>query len=232
VTGLVAIVVGIGLMTQLRSDTPYPALFLWMFIAGLGIGPSLSVFTIIIQNAVPFSKLGVATSNLTFFRQIGGSVGLAIAGTQFGSALKEQLPAQITPVVGQVLGAVPPDKQAEVGGFFQGLASSVNLNSQTGVGQSFGQLISTKAPADLHGFLAPFVPQFDHAFNNAMSLAIAQTFWIGVVTGVAAVVAALFMRELPLRSTNAAPAPAAAASSANAPGSSGRDALPPLPAAD
>ena len=115
-TGLVAIVVGIGLMTQLRSDTPYPALFLWMFIAGLGIGPSLSVFTIIIQNAVPFSKLGVATSNLTFFRQIGGSVGLAIAGTQFGSGLKEQLPAQITPVVGQVLGTVPPDKQVEIGG--------------------------------------------------------------------------------------------------------------------
>ena len=48
-----------------------------MFVTGVGIGPTLSVFTIVVQNAVPFSKLGVATSNLTFFRQIGGSVGLA-----------------------------------------------------------------------------------------------------------------------------------------------------------
>src|SRR2546430_7595696 len=85
---------------------------------------SLSVFTIVVQNAVPFSKLGVATSNLTFFRQIGGSVGLAIAGTAFGTALKEQLPAQITPIVGQAIGTVPAEKQAEVGSFFQSLASS------------------------------------------------------------------------------------------------------------
>ena len=41
---------------------------------GIGIGPTLAVFTIVVQNAVPFSKLGVATSNLTFFRQIGGTV--------------------------------------------------------------------------------------------------------------------------------------------------------------
>ena len=63
-----------------------------MFVTGIGIGPTFSVFTIIVQNAVPFQKLGVATGNLTFFRQIGGSVGLAIAGTVFGQALKDQLP--------------------------------------------------------------------------------------------------------------------------------------------
>jgi MFS family permease len=124
-----------ALMTQLTKDTSLPIVWFWMFLAGLGVGPTFAVFTIIVQNAVPFSKLGVATSNLTFFRQIGGSVGLAIAGTAFGSALKEQLPAQITPVVGQVFATVPPAKQAEVGSFFQSLASTVNLNSQTGVGR-------------------------------------------------------------------------------------------------
>jgi hypothetical protein len=52
-----------------------------MFLAGLGVGPTLSVFTIVIQASVPFSRLGVATGNLVFFRQIGGSVGLAVVGT-------------------------------------------------------------------------------------------------------------------------------------------------------
>ena len=68
------------LMTQLTMDTPVPIVWLWMFIAGLGVGPTFSVFTIVIQNAVPFHQLGVATSNLTFFRQIGGSIALAFVG--------------------------------------------------------------------------------------------------------------------------------------------------------
>ena len=49
------------LMTQLTADTPVPVVWLWMFIAGLGVGPTFSVFTIVIQNAVPFQQLGVAT---------------------------------------------------------------------------------------------------------------------------------------------------------------------------
>ena len=62
----------------------------------MGVGPTFSVFTIVIQNAVPFSVLGVATSNLTFFRQIGGTVALAIVGTIFGSSFLEQLGPQMT----------------------------------------------------------------------------------------------------------------------------------------
>ncbi len=80
--------VGLALMTQLRADTSLPVLWFWMFLTGLGIGPTLAVFTIIVQNAVPFEMLGVATANLTFFRQIGGSVALAIAGTIFGTTLQ------------------------------------------------------------------------------------------------------------------------------------------------
>jgi hypothetical protein len=200
-----------------------------MFVAGLGIGPSLSVFTIIIQNAVPFSRLGVATSNLTFFRQIGGSVGLAIAGTQFATALGQELPPQLIPIGGQVVASAPEASRAAVGQALQGLASSnVNLNDLTGVGQSFGTFVASHVDAGVQTFFQPFVPQFDQAFNNAMSLAIAQTFWIGVGTGVVAVVVALFMRELPLRKTNVAPAPAAA----QAGGTAVEQRRPPLPTAD
>src|SRR5689334_397510 len=83
--------IGVLLMTQLTKDTPLPILWLWMFIAGLGVGPTFSVFTIVIQNAVPFKELGVATSNLTFFRQIGGSVALAFVGTIFAQSFTEDL---------------------------------------------------------------------------------------------------------------------------------------------
>ena len=88
---------GIGtlFMTQLAVDTPVPVVWLWMFIVGLGVGPTFSVFTIVIQNAVPFRELGVATSNLTFFRQIGGTIALAFVGTIFGTTFQEQLGPQM-----------------------------------------------------------------------------------------------------------------------------------------
>ena len=79
------------LMTQLTADTPLAIVWFWMFLAGLGVGPTFSVFTIVVQNAVPFHELGVATSNLTFFRQIGGTVALAFVGTIFGTTFQEQL---------------------------------------------------------------------------------------------------------------------------------------------
>ncbi|HEX5589666.1 MAG TPA: MDR family MFS transporter [Candidatus Limnocylindrales bacterium] len=207
IAGLVTMTTGIALMTQLRADTSYPALFAWMFVAGLGIGPTLSVFTIIVQNAVPFAKLGVATSNLTFFRQVGGSVGLAIAGTWFGQALVNEIPGQTDPVFDAMAAGAPEVARPQIellqAGFNQALASGqgVNLNDQTGVGQSFGEAILGFVPREVQVFIQPFVPQFDGAFGNAMSLAIAQTFWLGVAATVAAVIAALAMRELPLRTT-------------------------------
>jgi EmrB/QacA subfamily drug resistance transporter len=194
-SGIAIMAVGLLLMRQLTATTEYPQMFLWMFVTGVGIGPTLSVFTIIVQNAVPFSMLGVATSNLTFFRQIGGTVGLAIAGTVFGNSLLNRLPTEI-------VAALPPALQPQA----QQLLSSggggfnVNPNDLTGVGQSFGAAVAAQVPA-----LQPLIPNLDAAFHQAMSLSIADTFAIGIVTASLAFVAALFMRELPLRSTNSEP---------------------------
>jgi len=202
--------VGILLMTNLRTDTDQPHLWLWMFITGLGIGPTLSVFTIIVQNAVPFQKLGVATSNLTFFRQIGGSVGLAIAGTVFGQSLRDQLPGQLKPVLGQIVSQVPPQFQAQAqAGLSRFGSGSLDLNNLTGVGQSFGHTIVSGVPAQFQVFLSPFIPQLDRAVNDAFSLAVAQSFTLGVVAAIAALAAALVMREIPLRRTTGAEMPAA-----------------------
>ena len=73
-----------------------------MFVAGLGIGPTFAVFTIVVQNAVPFQDLGAATSDLTLFRQIGTTVGIAVAFTIFRlnftwDLLREQLIAAGVP---------------------------------------------------------------------------------------------------------------------------------------
>src|SRR3954468_19302422 len=137
------------LMTQLRADTPLPVVWGWMFISGLGVGPTFAVFTIIVQNAVPFHQLGVATSNLTFFRQIGGSVALAIVGTIFGTGFKEQLVPSMTAA------GVPPQI---VSGFAQATSSgAVDFNNLTGVGD-LGQTILASLPAAVRPAVEPFIP--------------------------------------------------------------------------
>lgn len=223
VAGSIALMTaGIVMMTQLTADTDLLVFYAWMVVTGIGIGPTLAAFTIIVQNAVPFDKLGVATSNLTFFRQIGGSVGLAIAGTVFGQSLRDLLPGQAAPVLDSMKAAVPGSGipaafqgafTSAIDGIRQGLGASgsggFDAASVSGVGQSFGKAIAdgfaAQAPAPakplIETFFAPFVPQLDHAFFNAFSLAIGQTFTIAVVTTALAVIAALLMVEHPLRKT-------------------------------
>ena len=93
VGSVVVMGIAVFLMTGLTKDTPVAVVWFWMFIAGIGVGPTFSVPTIVIQNAVPFRQLGVATSNLTFFRQIGGTIALAFVGTIFATTFQEDLPA-------------------------------------------------------------------------------------------------------------------------------------------
>jgi EmrB/QacA subfamily drug resistance transporter len=181
------------LMTQLTKDTPLPIVWSWMFLAGLGVGPTFSVFTIVIQNAVPFRQMGVATSNLTFFRQIGGSVALAFVGTIFASTFQDDLIPQMSAA------GVP---QQVIAGFQQAVAAgAVDFNQLTGVGD-IGAAITASFPQ-----LAPVVPAIVEGIHGAFSLAVGQTFWLGVLGSAVAVLAAVAIKELPLRASNAAPIP-------------------------
>jgi EmrB/QacA subfamily drug resistance transporter len=184
VGAIVLMGISTALMTQL------PVVWGWMFLSGLGVGPTFAVFTIIVQNAVPFQLLGVATSNLTFFRQIGGSVALALVGTIFGTEFQRQLVPQLTAA------GVPPQA---VAGFGQQLASgSIDFNKLTGTGD-LGTTILASIPQQLQAAIAPFIPNIVAGIHQAFSLAVAQTFFIGVVAAAIAAIAAAGMREIPLR---------------------------------
>ena len=80
------------MLTQLRADTPLPLLWLAMFVTGIGVGPTFAVFPLVVQNSVPVRQIGSAVSNLSFFQQIGGTVGLAITGTVFATSLTARDP--------------------------------------------------------------------------------------------------------------------------------------------
>jgi len=185
------VLVGIGslLFTNLAATSDPWVIRFWQFVLGAGIGPTLAVFTIVIQNAVPFSKLGVATSNLTFFRQIGGTVGLSIAGSLFGSQIADQIPARL------VANGIPQQvvTQFQGGGF--------DLNNLVGVGNTLGQQILAGVPAQSRSVVEPLIPKIVTSIYEAISLAIGSVFWLGLGASVLALLAVLVIRELPLRSS-------------------------------
>ena len=185
---LVLMTVGILLFTFLNATTDLTVLWLWMLLAGLGVGPTLSVFTIVIQSSVPFSRLGVATGNLTFFRQIGGSVGLAIVGTIFAESFSTRLEPSL----------IDAGVSAEQAGMVSQFASSGNDLTQVG-GLSLPEQLAQVSP------LQGVVDQVVAGIYGAFSLAIADTFWFGLAaTVIALVVVTVALKDQTLRNDEVA----------------------------
>jgi EmrB/QacA subfamily drug resistance transporter len=78
---------GLYLLSTMGPGTSSGLEALYMIVLGAGLGGVMQVLVIIVQNAVPHSELGVATSGATFFRSIGGSFGTAIFGAIFANVL-------------------------------------------------------------------------------------------------------------------------------------------------
>ncbi|MEV4422280.1 MDR family MFS transporter [Patulibacter sp. NPDC049589] len=97
IVGTAVATLGLFLLSHLAVDTGTVQAALYMLVLGLGLGCVMQVLTLVAQNSVPYSELGVATAAATLFRSIGGSVGTAILGAIFTGhlvgALAERLPA-------------------------------------------------------------------------------------------------------------------------------------------
>jgi EmrB/QacA subfamily drug resistance transporter len=87
IAGTALMTVGLLLLSQVGIGTSLVMVALYMFVLGVGLGCVMQVLVLIVQNAVPYSELGVATSSATFFRSIGGSFGVAIFGAIFSNVL-------------------------------------------------------------------------------------------------------------------------------------------------
>jgi hypothetical protein len=64
--------VGMFLLSRMTASTGEGEIVLYMVLLGLGIGASMTIFTVVVQSAFPKARLGQVTSNLQFFREIGG----------------------------------------------------------------------------------------------------------------------------------------------------------------
>ncbi len=179
-SGMVLLTVGLALFTNLRADTPDPVLWLWMAIAGIGVGPTMATFNLIVQNDVPFARLGTATSDLTLIRQIGTSFGLTVAFTAFRNNLSWGL------LRGQIIDAGFPARL---------------FPTTPPPGFDFGNLTKVGgSPTDAFALIPPQLRETAlTGFNQAFSIAVANSMWLGVAGAGLASLTVLALKEKPLR---------------------------------
>ncbi len=105
------------LLSALDAGSPYWVAGLSMYVMGLGLGLTMQVLIVVVQNSVDRSDMGVATSSVAFFRQMGGSFGTAL----FGAILSSRLAVHL----GDAMATAPAGADPDLVGNVDELANDV-----------------------------------------------------------------------------------------------------------
>lgn len=89
--GTLLATIGMALMTTLTLNSPLWQIYLYACVLGMGMGMVMQVLVLAVQNSVTPDRIGVATSSVTLFRSVGGSIGVALFGAMFSHVLKSGL---------------------------------------------------------------------------------------------------------------------------------------------
>ncbi|WP_245566833.1 MDR family MFS transporter [Jonesia quinghaiensis] len=103
VVGLFIIAVGMFAFSTVTLDTPIVQICGYMAVVGIGIGMSMQVLTIIVQNSFSQRMVGTATAANNYFRQVGATLGAAVVGSLFATRLVRLVEDHL----GQTTGSAP-----------------------------------------------------------------------------------------------------------------------------
>jgi EmrB/QacA subfamily drug resistance transporter len=172
--GVAILMAGVYLLTSIGPDTTLVGIGWRLLIVGLGLGPSQSLYSLAIQNAVPPHQIGVATSGSQFFRQIGSTIGVALFG------------ALLTHDIGDELARRAPPEAA-------GVHQSVDI------GKLQAMALAQAAPPEVRAKSPPVSPAMLQATRESFAVSIVNVFQVAlVVIGLGAVII-LFIPTVPMR---------------------------------
>lgn len=186
--GLLIMTFGMVLLHFMTPDTAIYITIIYMCIVGLGLGISMPVFSLTIQNAVEPQQLGVATASSQLFRSLGGTIGIAVMGTVMNSHMTSKMTE-----LGAASGAAGGQMQID-----PKYAESLKevMNPQTLLDQPKLESIISQLPPELQTMVDNLV----HMVREALSYGVTSTFLTGAIVTAVAVVLTFFLKEIPLRS--------------------------------
>ena len=185
--GLAIMAAGMFLLSLITPGSSYVTVMIYTIITGLGMGITMPLYTIAVQNAVPYQVMGIATSSVPFFRAIGGSFGLAL----YGSVLNNQFAANFMKnLPGAVKTIVPPERLEFM---VHNLQALVSPDAQA----QFKSMFGAAGPQG-----AAIFEQVVQSLRQALSSSLSQVFFIGFIILMVGFIVNLFIKEVPLRKTH------------------------------
>lgn len=91
IIGTAIVVISLLLLSTMTPTLPVWVLCSYLAVMGIGLGMSMQILVLIVQNSFPLSQVGTATASNNYFRQMGASIGSAIVGSLFASRLTQLL---------------------------------------------------------------------------------------------------------------------------------------------
>ncbi|MFP2905634.1 MFS transporter [Pyxidicoccus sp. 3LFB2] len=207
---LVLLTVGFAVMGfTLTPESTQAEVTAKMVLVGLGLGPSIPLFTMAIQNAVPPQRIGVATSSATFFRQLGMTMGVALLGTVFAATLSNELGARMPEataglpesVRAQVTAASPgtSGEGAPAGEAFQAGAVKERLRTEfEAERRAAGATERARVDAEERRALES-VDRAQQALKAAFTRGVSAVYRVAILIALLALLVTLFLPEQPLR---------------------------------
>lgn len=197
IAGLALATVGVWTLSTLTASSGYLDLLWRMALTGVGLGMSMPIFNLIAQNSASQKDLGVASSAVQLFRNIGSTVGLAILGGVMNNALTQKLAnIQNEPFVAIA-------NQTGYGDTFKNFdinAVQGVLNSQDAITGNF-----TALPEPLREAAVTAFGNFVVMLQSALASSITQIFIIAAGVMAVALVISLFIKETPLKHNDEVP---------------------------
>ncbi|MFF8384026.1 MDR family MFS transporter [Streptomyces kanasensis] len=153
VTGGALVTAGLGLLGGLRYDTEYWHVAVYMAILGLGLGMMMQNLVLCTQNQVATADLGAASSVVTFFRSLGGAVGVSALGAVMANKVTEYVKDGLTALGPQ--GAALGHGGTGGGGIpdLEKLPEPIRLVMENAYGHAVGDIFLYSAPFALVAFL-------------------------------------------------------------------------------
>lgn len=99
--GQVIITIAMVLLSTLNAGDSLIKVGIFFAIFGIGLGSTMQILVLIVQNSFPITKVGTATGTNNFFRQVGGSLGSALVGSIFLSGLSSQVSQKLPQALAQ-----------------------------------------------------------------------------------------------------------------------------------
>jgi MFS family permease len=205
-TGLSLIAVALYLCSRMTVETGYWTAARNMVIVGAGMGMTFPVFSLAVQNAVPYRVMGIAMSSMQFFRTLGGMMGTAIMGAIMTNGFRPAFAREAQPAldrIAQVTRGLPPQVLAQLPERAQ-----VALKNPAGLFDNPQILLAPEAMKQLRDNFARFpggdqiLSDLLHAVRSSLAGALSPVFLWGCMIVIGGVVVSLFLGEKPLRKSN------------------------------